>query len=219
MNRADVIVSNPEDREKEKQHIRGVLSDNGYTAWALTLQQPKAKTTTTPKQVYVNQFSTGIPFIQGVSDELSQVYRRHGLKTFHKPYNSVRSLLVKPKDPTKDHEKCGLVYGLKCSCGKSYIGETARTFGIRVKEHQKLEGTNTTAIGEHLKETGHTLNTDQNRILARDNGFWSRKYREAIEIQQARPVLNRDTGLYIPPIYHSLLSADQGQQTGRLGGN
>ena len=148
----------------------------------------------------------GIPYIEGVSDELSQVFRKHGIKTYHKSYNSIRSMLVRPKY---------LVYGLKCSCGLSYIGETARSLGTRVKEHQKLKGTNMTAVGDHLKETGHKLVTKNNKILARDDGFWSRKYREAIEIAQARPGLNHDTGLYIPPIYHTLLSADHGQQTGR----
>jgi hypothetical protein len=215
--RADTIVTNPEDREKEKRHIRAVLTDNGYKPWVLKPQKPKTRDPAAPKQQYVNQFPTGIPYIEGVSDELSQVFRKHGIKTFHKPYNSIRSMLVRPKDPTKDHDKCGLVYGLKCSCGQTYIGETARALGTRVKEHQKLEGTNITAVGDHLKATGHHLETENNKILARDNGYWSRKYREAIEIAQARPVLNRYTGLYIPPIYHTLLSADQGQQTGRPG--
>ena len=202
-------------REKEKEHIRAVLTDNGYHSWALKPRTARIRDPTVPKQQYVNHYPTGIPYIDGVSDELSQVFRKHGFKTFHKPYNSIRSMLVRPKDRTKDHDKCGLVYGLKCSCGQTYIGETARSFGVRVKEHQKLQGTNITAVGEHLKETGHTIETENNKILARDSGFWSRKYREAIEITQARPGLNRDTGLYIPPIYQTLLSADQGQQTGR----
>jgi hypothetical protein len=208
LNRADLIVTNPDDREKEKQHVRAVLKDNGYLPWTLTPHQRKEKTTTAPRRQYVNTYPTGIPYIQGVSDELGQIYKRHNIKTFQKPYNSIRSLLVKPKDPTKDCDKCGLIYGLKCSCGETYVGETARAFGIRVKEHQKRIGTNITAMGEHLRDTGHQLDTDSNKIIARESGFWSRKYREAIEIQIARPRLNRDTGLYIPPIYRTLLSAD-----------
>jgi hypothetical protein len=215
--RADTIVTDPKDRADEKKHIRAVLTDNGYHPWALTPLKPKNRDPAAPKTQYVNQYPMGIPYIEGVSDELSQVFRKHGIKTYHKPYNSIRSMLVRPKDPTKDTDKCGLVYGLKCSCGQSYIGETARSLRTRVKEHQKLQGTNMTAVGDHLKETGHKLETKNNKILARDDGFWSRKYREAIEIAQARPGLNRDTGLYIPPIYLILLSADQGQQTGRLG--
>jgi predicted GIY-YIG superfamily endonuclease len=208
INRADTIVSDQRDRVKEKRHITAVLSDNGYPPWALTPHKPKDKSKTEPKRQYINDFPTGIPYLEGTSDELCQIFRNHGINTFHKPFNSVRSLLVKPKDPTKDNEKCGLVYGLKCSCDQYYIGETSRAFGTRTKEHLKQEGTNITAMGEHLKATGHHLDTEKNKILARESGFWRRKYREGIEIHLARPGLNRDTGMYIPPIYHGLLAAD-----------
>jgi hypothetical protein len=208
LHRADTIVTDPEDRAKENQHIKDVLTDNGYQSWALKPHQPKPKEPNQPRQQYANRYPAGLPYIQGISDELGQIFKKHGLQTNHKPYNSIRSHLVRPKDPTEDCDKCGLVYGLKCKCGKSYVGETARSFGTRVKEHQRRVGSNITAIGEHLNGEGHQLDIEHNKVLARDSGFWSRKYREAIEIMIAQPELNRDTGLYLPPIYKGLLSAD-----------
>ena len=53
---------------------------------------------------------------------------------------SIKDELVAPKD--KDHltKKSGIIYRYKCDrleCDEEYIGETARTFGERYKEHLK----------------------------------------------------------------------------------
>ena len=53
---------------------------------------------------------------------------------------TLKDELVAPKD--KDHitNKSGIIYRFKCDrleCDEEYIGETARTFGERLKEHLK----------------------------------------------------------------------------------
>ena len=67
-----------------------------------------------------------------------QVY---GISTYHQPQNKIRSLLVHPKDKTSDEDKCGIVYEITCDQDNrhKYIGETKRSLGTRLKEHQKLE--------------------------------------------------------------------------------
>jgi len=46
--------------------------------------------------------------------------------------------LVHPKDKVKDGEKTELIYRIPCkNCPSSYIGETGRTLGLRMKEHRK----------------------------------------------------------------------------------
>ena len=37
--------------------------------------------------------------MQGVSDQLTQVFRKQGVGTYHKPINTIRQQLVHPKDP------------------------------------------------------------------------------------------------------------------------
>jgi len=46
--------------------------------------------------------------------------------------------VVHPKDKVKDEEKIELIYRVPCkNCSSSYVGETGRKFGLRIKEHKK----------------------------------------------------------------------------------
>ena len=116
---------------------------------------------------------------------------------------------MKPKDPTPDNRKCGVIYELKCAeCDSSYVGETARALETRLKEHRHAKGT-ITAVGEHLHSTGRKLSDEGKRVIGRQEQFWLRKILESIEIRQRTPNLNRDTGYQLPPIYNNLLSCDR----------
>ena len=55
-----------------------------------------------------------------------------------RPHNTLKKLLVHPKDKLDTTQSCGVVYEKACKgCDKSYIGETGRVLGTRVKKHQK----------------------------------------------------------------------------------
>ena len=55
-----------------------------------------------------------------------------------KPHRTLRSMLVHPKDKLLPHQKSEAIYEIPCAdCPKSYIGETGRSFGTRLQEHQK----------------------------------------------------------------------------------
>ena len=66
---------------------------------------------------------------------LSRGFRVHDISTYCKPYNTLRSILVHPKDRTPTEKKTGvflLVYDITCNgC------ETARTLEGRLDELQK----------------------------------------------------------------------------------
>ncbi|CAH1256685.1 JMJD7 [Branchiostoma lanceolatum] len=62
------------------------------------------------------------------------------------PADTLRSLLVHPKDKVDDLVKTDCVYKVPCaSCEEVYIGETGRTLGTRLKEHKK-EATDMDAV-------------------------------------------------------------------------
>ena len=118
--------------------------------------------------------------------------------------------MVHPKDKTPDHNKCGVVYKVQCpDCTDFYVGETSRTLGTRLKEHSNLKTANPTAVAEHSKLHRHNINMDNVSVVAREDQFWKRKIREAIEIRTLKPTMNRDTGYDLPPIYDDLLSCDR----------
>ena len=71
-------------------------------------------------------------------------------------FSSWFSHLVRPKD--KPPKQNGLVYRIPCECGKVYIGETGRSVQDRIKEHKRdtrLVRTQTSAVSEHVNNTGH----------------------------------------------------------------
>ena len=98
----------------------------------------------------------GLPYIQGLSEQLSRTYQSHGVYLFHKPSNTIRSMLVHPKDKTPKEKLCGTIYHITCDDDTlhTYIGETKRPLSVRFKEHCKLD--KPTGVGEHCNATGHS---------------------------------------------------------------
>ncbi len=86
--------------------------------------------------------SIGLPYVQGLSERLSKTFRQHGVSVYHKPVNTLRSILVHPKDKTPNDKKCGVIILYEITCDQDpahvYIGETKHPLGKRVKEHTNL---------------------------------------------------------------------------------
>jgi hypothetical protein len=99
-----------------------------------------------------------------------------------------------------DHKKCKGVYKIECSCGKCYIGEIGCSFQIKIKEHGadiKNECTRTSALAEHSFSSKHHIHLEDKKILAKEDHFFKRRIKEAIEILKHPNNLNRDNGLEI----------------------
>ena len=72
-------------------------------------------------------------------------------------YTVPNTLLMHPKDKVPTSQKKDIVYHWECQadrCSSSYIGETSRSLGERVKEHSK---SNTSAILKHCTDFHHPL--------------------------------------------------------------
>ena len=117
--------------------------------------------------------------------------------------NTLRSILVHPKDRTPTEKKTGVVYDITCNdCGEHYIGKTARTLEKRLGEHQKQT---TSAIREHQS---HEIDWEGVKILDKESVDVKRKIKEAIHIRRQRPTLNRDGGYDLAAIFDHLMSCD-----------
>ena len=97
-----------------------------------------------------------MPYNKGPSESFKYIYKRYGIQIHFKSGKTIKDELVAPKD--KDHitKKSGIIYRFKCDrleCDEEYIGETARTFGERFKEHLKAPS----PIHDHSNITGHTM--------------------------------------------------------------
>jgi len=53
-------------------------------------------------------------------------------------------------------------------------------------------------VGDHLRDTEHTLDFSSSLIIARENDTFKRRIREAIEIHCQTPTMKRDNGYELP---------------------
>ena len=73
-----------------------------------------------------------------VNERLKRVFKKHGISLYPKAGYTIKNAVVRPKDPLDTNEQCGVVYQCACEvCGESYVGETGRSLGERIAEHQK----------------------------------------------------------------------------------
>ena len=207
--RAESIPSTDEFKREEMEHIKIALAANGYKPWMIKIPKKKEKKKNPSEKVPGNRLPPiALPYIKGLSENLQRLFRTHDVSTYHKPFNTLKSILVKPKDSIEKEDQCGLVYHIRCKdCSDTYIGETGRNMAIRFKEHTSRKGTNS-AIKEHLEAKNHSCSLEDVRILEKEDDWYKRKVKEAILIQRHQPTLNRDKGLELPPIYAPLLSHD-----------
>ena len=86
-----------------------------------------------------------------------------------------------PKDREDKTKQSNIIYWFRCGrteCDEEYIGESARTFEERYKEHLKAPS----PIFEHEHITGHKTTLENFKIIAREDQNMARAIKEAIYI-------------------------------------
>ena len=81
-----------------------------------------------------------IPYYQGISESMKKTCSEYGVQVYFKGGNTIKNLLMAPKDQDAIQKKSGVIYRYQCDrveCDEEYIGESSSTFGERFKEHLK----------------------------------------------------------------------------------
>ena len=204
MLRAQTLVTENDDRTREIQHVKQALKINNYPEWILTIPHPKSTTEDTEEPQNEKKIYASTPYIKGISERLQRAFKSHEVTLIHKPVNSLRSQLVRVKDTTVNLKECGTVYQIHCEkCNKEYVGETARSLEIRVKEHQSRSSS---AIHEHCRLEGHLVEPNETKVLSTEINTFKRRIKEAIQIKLTKPALNRDNGYELAAIYDTILT-------------
>jgi len=100
------------------------------------------------------------------------------------------------------------------NCSSSYVGETGRKFGLRIKEHKKEVGTFTagtqirasraressvthkSAITDHAVEENNVIDWDKAKVVDREAQRQTRWTKEALWIRKTPVCMNWDAGSY-----------------------
>ena len=98
---------------------------------------------------------------------------------------------------------------IKSSAGivKRFIsGRRQDPLGSDLEVHVNSTRSSTTVVGDHLRNTRHSLDIFSSSIVVRENDTFKRRIREAIEIHCQTPTLNRGIGYQLKAIYRDVLS-------------
>ena len=219
--RAKVVSSNQEALDKEVLHIRKALQTCPFSNWALNQLQHKAHRRNQPNQHNSNINSSTnnnnntsnknmnitivVPYIQSIREKFKKICKAKGIKVHFKGTNTLRTLLVMPKDKDPKLNKSGVIYHFKCphiSFPEAYTGESGRALGDRIKDHLKVPS----PIHHHSRSTGHPLSPECFNIIHWETQGSSRNIKEAMFIRVNDPSLNRNLGKYqLPHIWDNIL--------------
>ena len=217
--RAKTVVSEREDRKKELEHLRGALKCNGYPDWILHQleednmlkkeeEATSGETVVTSEKEKKQKIPVVIPYIKNFSEQLRRIFGKYGIPTYFKPTNTLRQLLVKPKDPVSKENVVGPVYKIKCEkCEAMYVGETERSLKARFSEHRRPSSSNSEVAKHiHVEQPDHSVELDHTDILTTESRWFERGVKEAIYIRALNPSLNRDGGRYnLPPVWDNII--------------
>ena len=155
--RAKRSITKPSRTAQEKKHLSTVLVANNYPPFFL--QKVTKTRNPTPERETAEFKSTAVlPYIKGVSEPLHRHLQQQGIRTVFKSDTTIRSRLVRPKDPADPNKEDSVVCTIPFTCGKVYIGETGRPMQERMKGHDRdiwLARTQNSAVSEHVNGPGH----------------------------------------------------------------
>ena len=79
-----------------------------------------------------------VPYIKGCSERVQRILHPHQIRLANKPSTTIRSQVCHLKDAKSASERNHAVYKIDClDCSSTYIGETSKIVGDRVKEHRR----------------------------------------------------------------------------------
>ena len=178
--RAKTICSDPQLLKKEEDHLCQALQKCKYPTWAinrakLKSQNPSRSTNRnnnnqTGQNVTNNKnLHMVVSYQQGLSERIKNTCKKYGVQVHFEGGPMIKGFLMAPKDKDPITNKSGVIYRYKCSgdgCGEEYIGESARTFAERFKEHQKSPS----PIHDHCNISGHEVTINNFTIIGRRTG-------------------------------------------------
>ena len=136
--RAKAVCSTQQLLDEEEHHLQKVLKENKYPNWALNRVKNKIKAPTkqdTKRREHTSNIGGQnkpymvLPYVRGLNKSMKNICNKHGVQVHYKGGNTIKGLLMTPKD--KDHitMKSGIIYRFKwqrVDSDDEYIGESSR---------------------------------------------------------------------------------------------
>ena len=91
-----------------------------------------------------------------------------------------------------------VVYQLKCTCGKTYVGKTERNIFVRMEEHKTGVGTAEykSSCFTHTQQFNHSIDYDKVKIIDKASNNHQLLLKEMLHIDKLKPELNKQKHSY-----------------------
>ena len=185
--------------ENELTNIKEQLKNNGYPKKLVNREIHKYRIMNNNRNENssnerIERKFISAPYILGASERLQRILRPFNLYLGNRSTNTIKNQLVKPKDKIKNIEKCNVVYKIECNdCNSEYIGETGRNLFTRLEEHRKdvSIGKENSQVFQHSRDTGHTFNFCETKVLQQNQNVWHRRRLESFYTLHHQNSINR----------------------------
>ena len=145
-----------------------------------------------------------LPFINGVTQPLTKILRRHDIQVVNKPFKTLQQEFPSPKfRPSIEHQP-NVIYKIPCAdCDWCYVGETGRCFETRKKEHIRNVKTcaNGSNIAKHAWSFDHRIDFDNSSVI--DKGSF--RVRKTLEAWHTSATKHADNNSKPIPNQYSIL--------------
>ncbi len=186
--------------KQELDHLVATFLELGYPQKLLNnalkcVKDKRNNDSHKPKRERGKLVVMSLPYIPGISDRISNVWKRcartlqldYPTSVNFRPIRKLRSSLCQLYETEPEFQG---VYKAICGvCQADYIGETSKLLTSRSKEH-KYKG----AVFDHVAETGHPFDRFSWTMIKRERNANKRKILEALLIREQNPSLNGNKG-------------------------
>lgn len=151
-----------------------------------------------------------LPQVVNLTDKLCRLLGNSNLKIARFSLVNNGIFFTNKKDKTPLLSKSDVVYRLTCNeCKLPYIGQTSTTLKQRISLHKsdsKLRPQRC-SLASHVKETGHTIDYDNIKVLEVERNLFKRSFLEMCHISVSENNLNKKTDIKdLSKIYCYILS-------------
>ena len=148
--RAKTVSSTQDNLKKELTHIKTALHHCQFPSWALNQWEHKFNQTQPPTAQDNNSNNNSnssnsnkykativVRYINKTAEKFKRLCKNRGIQVHFRGTNTLRTALGNPKDKDPKSNQTGIIYKYQCphiQCTSSYIGESGRFLGERVKD-------------------------------------------------------------------------------------
>ncbi|PFX26908.1 hypothetical protein AWC38_SpisGene8415 [Stylophora pistillata] len=192
--RAQLVCDSTDSLSDENKYLHRVFTKNNYNNDFIRRNTHRPTTTTETNDTATPTTTATIPYIKGMSENISRILLPFNIRVAHKPITTLRQLLTNVKDKDEPRNRQGTIYKINCSdCQASYIGETGRNLTTRLTEHRRAtrKGDVSNHIAEHHRLTNHNIDWDSAQCLTYSTDYFQRLTLESWFTNLEQTPLNR----------------------------